>query len=180
MGQQRDGAWIQTYTGIQFWPMDARPEEIALLDIAHALSMLCRFNGHCRRFYSVAEHSVHVSRVVGAADARWGLLHDAAEAYLSDIPKPVKRVLPAFHPWEERLLAVIADRFGLASPEPPETVKQADLALLASEKVVLMGPAPASWGWMPEPVPGLEIVGWSPEEAKRVFLARFAELFPEG
>ncbi|MBF0627783.1 MAG: phosphohydrolase [Magnetococcales bacterium] len=174
----RSGAWIQTYSGIQFWPMDARPEEIVIEDIAHALSMLCRFNGHCRQFYSVAEHSVLVSGVVPPEQARWGLLHDAAEAYLSDIPKPVKRELPAFHPWEDRLLAVIATRFGLDPDHPPEAVKQADMALLATEKSVLMGPEPAPWRDLPAPVPGLEILALSPREAKAFFLARFAALFP--
>ncbi len=180
MAQTRSGAWIQTYTGVQFWPMDARPEEVCIEDIAHALSMLCRFNGHCRRFYSVAEHSVHVSRVVAESEARWGLLHDAAEAYLSDLPKPVKRELPVFHRWEERLLEVIAVRFGLDPVHPTEGVTQADMALLASERAVLMGPEPAPWCALPDPVPGLVIVGWSPEQAKQHFMERFAELFPQG
>ena len=82
----RNGSWLQTYTGIQFWPLDPRPEEIDIQDIAHALSLLCRFNGHCQRFYSVAEHSVHVSTILAPEFGLWGLLHDAAEAYLSDIP----------------------------------------------------------------------------------------------
>lgn len=177
MRTQRAGAWIQTFTGVQFWPMDARPEEIVLLDIAHALSMLCRFNGHCRKFYSVAEHAVHVSRVVPPADARWGLMHDAAEAYLSDLPKPVKQELSEFRVWEERLLVVIAARFGLETPQPPVAVRQADMALLASEKRVLMGPEPAPWHGLPAPVAGLSIQCWSPEMAREAFLSRFAELF---
>ncbi|MBF0342510.1 MAG: phosphohydrolase [Magnetococcales bacterium] len=177
MVEKRAGAWIQTYTGRQFWPMDARVEEIDILDIAHALSMLCRFNGHCRRFYSVAEHAVHVSRVVASPHARWGLLHDAAEAYLSDIPKPVKMELPAFHPWEERLLGVIGERFGLES-RIPEAVKLADMRLLATEKAALMGPEPTPWPGLPEPLPDLRILCWSPEVAREAFLKRFAELFP--
>lgn len=63
---ERAGDWMQTFTGRQFWPMDPRPEDLDILDIAHALSLLCRFGGHCQRFYSVAEHSVHVSTLATA------------------------------------------------------------------------------------------------------------------
>lgn len=176
MAGKRNGAWIQTFTGKQFWPMDPRANEVDILDIAHSLSMLCRFNGHCNRFYSVAEHAVHVSHVVGPEQARWGLLHDAAEAYLSDIPQPVKRELALFHEFEERLLVVIAERFDLPVGLPPE-VKQADMLLLATEKAALMGPEPAPWEGIPDPLaPGM-IKGWSPDQARREFLARFGELF---
>ena len=173
---QRSGAWIQTFTGIQFWPMDARPEEINIQDIAHSLAMLCRFNGHCRRFYSVAEHSVHVSQVVAPMLACWGLLHDAAEAYISDMPQPIKRELPRFAHFEERLLQVIAQRFGLPLPMPP-AIKQADMQLLATEKIALMGQEPAPWDAMPDPLLPSMIQAWSPERAKQEFLHRFATLF---
>ncbi|MEO5345358.1 MAG: phosphohydrolase [Magnetococcus sp. YQC-9] len=178
MSAARGGTWIQTYTGRQFWPLDARPEEVEIEDIAHALAMLCRFNGHCLKFYSVAEHAVWVSRLVGAEDARWGLLHDAAEAYLSDLPKPIKAVLPEFHVWEERLLAVIAERFGLTGL-PSGAVKEVDWRILANEKAALMAPHPAPWSGLPEPFPDVEIVGWSPSDAKSRFLERFRELFGE-
>ncbi|MBF0162327.1 MAG: phosphohydrolase [Magnetococcales bacterium] len=170
------GAWIQTFTGRQFWPMDARPEEIEIQDIAHSLAMLCRFNGHCRRFYSVAEHSVHVSRVVAPAHARWGLLHDAAEAYISDMPQPIKQVLPIFSQYEAQLMQVIARRFALPLPMPT-AIKQADLQLLATEKKALMGQEPAPWAPMPEPLESSLIQAWGPEQAKQAFLHRFAELF---
>ena len=175
MSGKRNGAWIQTFTGTQFWPMDARPEEVDIQDIAHALSMLCRFNGHCNRFYSVAEHSVHVSRVVAPEQARWGLLHDAAEAYLSDIPQPVKRELDLFHKFEDQLLEVIAKRFDLPVGLPPE-VKQADMQLLATEKAVLMGAEPAPWDDLLEPLDPEMIQVWSQEKAKNMFLARYDEL----
>ena len=80
---ERRGDWIQTYLGIQFWPLDPRPEEVMLFDIAHSLSNMCRFTGHCREFYSVAQHSVIVSQNVPREDAAWGLLHDASEAYMT-------------------------------------------------------------------------------------------------
>jgi uncharacterized protein len=175
MGRVRNGAWIQTVTGKQFWPMDAQPEEVDIEDIAHALSLLCRFNGHCKQFYSVAEHSIHVSKVVSNENAAWGLLHDAAEAYLSDIPQPVKRELTLFNEFEDRLLEVIAERFGLPKKMPPE-VKQVDMVMLATEKVALMGKEPKPWAGLPDPLDPSMIHAWGPKEAKQEFLKRFHEL----
>ncbi|MBF0612521.1 MAG: hypothetical protein HQL55_15470, partial [Magnetococcales bacterium] len=77
--------WIQTFTGRQFWPLAPVLEHIHVQDIAHALSLLCRFNGHCQKFYSVAEHSLHVATILPPELAGWGLLHDASEAYLADL-----------------------------------------------------------------------------------------------
>ncbi|MEO5333464.1 MAG: phosphohydrolase [Magnetococcus sp. YQC-5] len=183
MAKQRHGAWIQTFTGIQFWPMDARPEEVEILDIAHSLSLLCRFNGHCRRFYSVAEHSVHVSDSVAPEHALWGLLHDGAEAYIADLPQPIKRHMLEFQAIEEHLLRVIGQRFGLPLSMPAE-VKYADKVLLSTEKSVLMGPEPAPWMTLPPPLDPVRIQGWEPTEAKQRFLHRFKELVggdgPEG
>jgi hypothetical protein len=172
----RQGLWIQTYTGKQFWPLDARVEEVEIEDIAHSLAMLCRFNGHCRRFYSVAEHSVHVSRVVDAEVARWGLMHDAAEAYLSDLPQPIKRHMPIFRECEERLLRVIAERFALPWGVP-EAIVRADMVLLATEKEALMGKEPAPWQDLPEALETGMILCHGPEQAKEMFLRRFSELF---
>jgi hypothetical protein len=87
---KRKGDWMQTYTGRQFWPIDPRADEIDIVDIAHALSQQCRFAGHCKSFYSVATHSWHTSNVCNSENALWGLLHDAAEAYLVDLPTPIK------------------------------------------------------------------------------------------
>lgn len=151
MNQIRHGGWIQTFTGLQFWPMDARPSDVEIVDIAHSLSLLCRFNGHCRRFYSVAEHSVLASKLVAPEWALWGLLHDASEAYLADLPQPIKHYLASYREAEEKLLNVIADRFGL-SWGVPEAVKEVDRLLLATEKAALMGPEPASWGNFPKPL----------------------------
>lgn len=82
--------WIQTYTGKKFFPLHPHQNEYVIEDIAHALSMKCRFAGHCNAFYSVAEHSVKVSRIVAPESQLWGLLHDAAEAYLPDVCQPIK------------------------------------------------------------------------------------------
>jgi 5'-deoxynucleotidase YfbR-like HD superfamily hydrolase len=110
----RLGGWLQTFTGGEIWPIDPRPEEINIVDIAQALSQQCRYAGHTTRFYSVAEHSVYISREVPAELALWGLLHDASEAYLVDIPRPLKPYMPVYKHWERELMQVIAAKFGLS------------------------------------------------------------------
>ena len=172
----RKGDWIQTFTGIQFWPLDPRPEEIVIEDIAHALSLLCRFNGHCKRFYSVAEHSVHVERLLSPEMKLLGLLHDASEAYIADIPSPVKRNLPDYKKIETNLLRAIAERFGLLSWPMSSEVKHADAVMLATEKVALMGKEPAPWHKMPDPVDVGMIQCWGPSEAEEEFLMTFNAL----
>jgi hypothetical protein len=171
----RSMSWIQTFTGKQFWPLTPRVEDVDVRDIAHSLSLQCRFNGHCRLFYSVAEHSVRVSRAVSTGMAPWGLLHDAAEAYLTDLPRPVKARLTEFQGLEERLLEVIARAFGLPWPMPA-AVQEADDVLLATEARDLMAPPPCSWELSAEPL--LErIVPVSAERAEELFLARYRELW---
>jgi len=94
------GPWQQTHSGRMFFPGDPRPEEIHLVDVAHGLSHICRFAGQCRCFYAVGEHCVRVSLLL----ERWGfvelaltgLLHDGSEAFLVDMPKPVKILLPDY------------------------------------------------------------------------------------
>jgi hypothetical protein len=172
--ESRIGDWLQTYSGQCFWPLDPRPEEIELVDIAHALSMSCRYGGHCTRFYSVAEHSVLVSRHVPPEHALWGLLHDAAEAYSADVPRPLKRNLTGWKEIEARIMAAVCSRFDLSSQEPAE-VKAVDLAITRDEQIALMSPCARDWGHLPPPV-GADILGLSPNEAKALFLSRFAEL----
>lgn len=176
--------WVQTFTGRQFFPFSPTPESIDIRDIAHALSQLCRYNGHCVRHYSVAEHSVHVSRIVGARIndltlARWALLHDASEAYLADVPRPVKH-LPAMAPYREaeaRLQAVICIRFGLEIAEPV-IVAQVDHSILGAEARQLLVPVHPEWN---PPVPPPELakirLGVSAREAEAMFLNRFEALF---
>jgi len=168
-------SWIQTYTGKQFWPLTPRVEDVDVRDIAHSLSLQCRFNGHCRMFYSVAEHSVRVSRAVSPSMAPWGLLHDAAEAYLTDLPRPVKATLTGFQDLEESVLEVIARAFGLPWPMP-EAVRAADDALLATEARDLMAPPPCSWQLPAEPL-AERIVPVSAERAEELFLGRHRELW---
>jgi hypothetical protein len=108
------------------------PDTIVWSDIAHALGSLARFNGHTKRFYSVAEHSVMVARMVPPADALWGLVHDAAEAYIGDIVSPVKHLCPEVDIIERRLMGVICDKLGLPH-KIPASVVEADARMLATE-----------------------------------------------
>jgi hypothetical protein len=178
VAHRREGDWLQTFTGRKFWPLDPLPSEVCIEDIAHALAMKCRYGGHCAAFYSVAEHSVSVSRLVPPPLALWGLLHDAGEAYLADVPRPVKPYLVGWHSLEARVLAAVCNRFGLPLVEPAE-VKRIDFAITADEKSALMVDGP-TWAGLPPPV-GAAIRCLPPAEAKAEFLARFAELYgPEG
>ncbi|WP_029007536.1 hypothetical protein [Azospirillum halopraeferens] len=160
---------MTTWTGRQVDPFALRPEDVDLRDIAHALSLQCRFAGHTSAFYSVAEHSVLVSMACPHEHALWGLLHDAAEAYLSDLPSPVKRRLPAFAEAESAVLAVIAERAGLPLPVP-DAVWEADRRMLVAEQQTLMRPA------ADRDAVRSGILGLAPAAAQGRFLARLAEL----
>ena len=180
---ERQGDWIQTFLGHRFWPLDPRPDEIYLEDIAHALSLQCRFAGHVRAFYSVGQHSIHVSYEVAKVKpvlAFAGLFHDAAEAYLQDVIRPLKR-LPLFEAYrqaEERLLVVIGERFDVSGLDAPE-IKEADARMLITEKRDLCTPCGVPWG----PGQGMStepydwtIIPWSARTTEVRFLERFAEL----
>lgn len=179
----RVGDWIQTYTGRQFWPCDPRPEEIHIEDIAHSLSMQCRFTGHCEQFYSVAEHSVRVSEILPGNSALWGLMHDASEAYLTDLSRPLKRgsgLGPIYKAMESRLMRAVCERFGMPIDEPAE-VKKADNCLLMTEKRDLMrshGSLP-KWSEPEDPLDEI-IIPWSWLHAKSVFLEKFSHLTQAG
>lgn len=152
---------IRTFTGRYVDPFDPKPDDIVIEDIAHALSNLCRFGGHTKRFYSVAEHSVLCAMLVPGEHKLAALLHDASEAYLVDIPTPIKNRLPGYVKAEDRLMKVIADKFGFQYPFSAE-VKEADRGALALEwkhRVFRVG-----------------LDGATPEEAEDVFLKNYYSL----
>ena len=178
---KRKGDWMQTYTGRQFWPIDPRPEEIFIEDIAHALSLQCRFGGHVRVFYSVGEHSLRVSDCFQEPRlALWGLLHDAAEAYLVDLPRPIKRFSKLgaeYRLVEQRVMAAVCERFNLLPLEEPPGVKSADDYIMFWEQRDLMAPPPVPWALQPtEPLPRGILTPMSPQNAEQAFLKRFYEL----
>jgi hypothetical protein len=178
------GDWIQTFTGRAFYPLDPDPRDICVEDIAHALANLCRYGGHTRHFYSVAEHCILLSRYVQAspdlkhgdmsAFALWALLHDASEAYLVDLPRPVKGMLSEYRAIEGRVLSAIAVRFAMTA-EIPELVKSLDRRILTDERTALMAEPPLRWATDAEPL-GVIVTGLSPARAEREFLDEFHRL----
>ncbi len=171
-----DEAWIQTYTGRRFSPTKPMAEAIVIQDIAHALSMQCRFSGHCNFFYSVAQHSVLVSYICDEQDKLFGLLHDASEAYLVDLPSPLKRSgqFEAYIQFEAQMQTAICKRFGLEDKEP-ESVKIADKVMLATEARDLLVNIRSDWKVPHNPLP-FKIEPWTPAQAEQAFLERFNEL----
>lgn len=169
--------WLQTYSGRAIFPEAPDPRQIEIEDIAHALANVCRFGGHCREFYSVAQHSVLVSGLTKNCPLL-GLLHDAAEAYLGDVVRPLKRLLPAFSEFERSVFAAIAARFELDTeigPRLRSELAEADNILLATEARDLMAAPPLPWQPLPPPLEQ-RIEPWPPAVARREFLARFEEL----
>lgn len=169
-------ARIMTFSGLYVNVLNLQPENILLEDIAHALSMQCRFAGHCKDFISIAQHSVNVSRNVSAENALWGLLHDASEAYVTDIPRPLKYVsnMAGFVEIEERIQRVIAERFNLPWPIPEEVKTQDGVELLTEwESFKPLGGM--SWnGSLSHLSPRDEkLVSWAPPVAKQTFLDTF-------
>lgn len=169
--------WIQTYTGKAFYPMDPRPDNIDPADIARALAMLCRFGGHVRRFYSVAEHCVLMSYAVTPQNALWALLHDAAEGLgLVDLPRPVKRAIPLYRAVEDRVMEAVCKRFDL-DPVCPAEVQAADTRILRDERAALKTPPPLPWMSLENVDPlGVEILALGPDAAELAYLGRLREL----
>jgi len=167
--------WIQTYTGKQFYPFDPNPDDICLEDVAHALALQCRFTGHCRTFYSVAQHSVIVSELSGKEFALWGLLHDASEAYLTDVASPVKHTeaFAAYRDAEALIMRAVCKRFGL-SDEMPAIVHEADNIALISEAKALMGDI-SRWN-IDDPHKIINIMPQTWEQAEWTFKATFWSL----
>lgn len=170
--QARRGRWMQTATGKQFWPLDPRPEEIDIRDIAHGLAMQCRYGGQCLRFYSVAEHCVLMARYAPDDIKLDTLMHDASEAYLSDVIRPIKAYLTNYREIETELERVIAQRFGLRWPMHG-AIKRLDTAILVDERDQVMAPPPVPWSDITEPGLGVTLQFWTPEKAKAEFLAAF-------
>lgn len=176
----RRGAFMQTFTGRQVWPLDMRPGDIDIVDIAHSLSLQGRYAGHCIKFYSVAEHSVLVARYLRDHDhdpitVLKGLMHDSTETYLVDVPRPVKAFLAGYKEIESLLWVAITGWLGLTD-EMPAAVKEADDRILLDERAQNMTPATYEGGWpVAEPL-GVQLRFWSPASAEAAFLDMFAEL----
>lgn len=177
--------WIQLYNSEYFDFEKSTYHNISIETIAHSLSLQCRFNGHCENFYSVGEHSVLVSnRVLNLSDGDplcglHALLHDASEALLCDLPRPVKYLDGS--EWyrkmefeiQENLLIRFIGNLDFSSAE--KITKQADLEMLATEKEQVMGKVPLDWGYLPDTL-DIEIQGYSPFKSKTLFLDKYYNL----
>jgi len=180
------GPFIQTYTGRKFYFLHPEQSDISILDIAHSLSKINRFNGHTDgrflghdedRFYSVAEHSIWVTALVEKAltNSTQGillnaLLHDAQEAYLGDVTTPLKSLLPEYSALEEKTANAISATFKLDKEKQRTIIKAADQAMLWHEmnmfQVETFVDPPAMSSWMKAP----PIRGWAHIVAERKFL----------
>jgi hypothetical protein len=190
------GAWIQTYTGGTFCPFAPRVEDLDIRDIAHHLSNESRFAGATRHFYSVAQHSLYVRQMV-PKDAPveyklWALLHDAAEAYLKDLPRPIKH-----HPFlyhyrlaEQDILLKIQQKWDLGGR--PRELDQWDHMMLLAERDQLMPPLPDLGEWDKTVhgdkigldatnivVANIKIDLWWPSIAESLFLLEFENLMSQ-
>ena len=171
--------YVSTYLGNRFYPREPRIDQVDIEDIAHGLAYQCRFNGQTTRFYSVAQHSLLVATLVPQRLRLPALLHDAAEAYLGDMVKPLKRLFPEFSRLETDVLDLIGKRFSV-DLRPQVAIEKADLVALATEKRDLMPHSTEKWTSLAGISPLSEPIDpWTPEEAKQRYMeACIAEIGP--
>jgi hypothetical protein len=176
--------FIKTFTGKRFDYLNISVDNIDIIDIAHGLSHLCRFAGHVKEFYSVAQHSVLCAKV--AKDiyndpilAMYALMHDASEAYCIDVPRPLKKMLSNYEDIESRVQEGVLEKFSLNDYSMYKPmVKEIDNRMLITEaNLLLTGGTTGFTDPIAEPYSEIEITPWSSESSKRMFLIMFAKLF---
>lgn len=168
------GPTIALRSGSYFNFEDPAGSEFTISDIAHGLAHICRFTGHCIAFYSVAEHSVWCSRIAPKGYELAALMHDAAEAFIGDVAKPLKQLLPDYARIEQRVEAAVFDRFGLPR-DMPEPVKIIDKQMLRTEQEQAMRNRD-SWYWADTRSAPVRLEFWSPGRASFEFTKRYREL----
>lgn len=171
------GRPIGTFSGQQLYPLDPRPEEISVEDIAHGLANTCRYGGQCQFYYSVGTHSIYVSRELDAYGPEmqlYGLFHDAAEAYITDVPRPLKNELDGYESVEHDILDAVWESLGITPPTETQwqTVMEADDQLFYYESETLLAE------FDPPTVPSFsyELSPCLPREVRKQFLDRAAKL----
>lgn len=168
--------WIETYTGKHIYPYDPKAEDVDIRDIAHSLSLICRYSGHCKEFYSVAQHSVLVMHNVSKENKLAALLHDASEAYLGDLARPIKFGMPYYKKIEGELLSVIYEKFGVNNKHCDKVeIKKADDVVLMTEARDLMFNT-HGWDKPQKPLTNMIVKPWTPKKAERMFLHYFYKL----
>lgn len=167
--------WIETFTGKKFNFLDPKPAEIDIRDIAHSLAYTCRYTGHSKRFYSVAEHSILVSYL--ANDPLAGLLHDASEAYITDIASPIKPYLSNYKDLEDMIMGRISAVFRFKYPLDAD-IKDCDATQLKTEAKHLLKSGGIPWAhkYPTKRAHGIKPMCLGPEEAEKAFLERFEEV----
>lgn len=173
--------WMMTFTGRHVFPLDVKQEDIDLKDIAHSLSMQCRYNGHTANFYSVAEHAYLISRALerdghDRITCLTGLLHDASETYVGDIIRPLKNSLKnSTKEAELKIEQAVSERFGLPWPWH-DAVDEYDKRIIVDEKdsPLLFGPH-KPWNWEMEAL-SVTINCWAPHVARSYFMDRYEYL----
>ncbi|MBS1157879.1 MAG: phosphohydrolase [Proteobacteria bacterium] len=172
-----DSPYVSTFLGNRFFLTRPRIDDVAIEDIAHGLAYQCRFNGQTQEFYSVAQHSLMVMHLVPEELRLAALLHDAAEAYLGDMVKPLKNLFPEFSRIEAQVMRIIGHRFGVELARPDSAIKCADLIALATEKRDLMPHSTETWANLQNVTPLPErIRPLAPMGAKAAFLESFQQL----
>lgn len=166
---ERIGNWLETYTGKHFYPIDPRPEDFELEDISHSLSQLCRFNGHAIHHYSVAQHCCLLHDIIPEHKSH-ALFHDCSEAYICDIPSPLKPFLTNYKEIEYKIQSMIYAKFGLSIIEP-DIVKEYDSRIILDEKLALFPSSKDDWSTF-GPKLGVAIEPWSHRRAKQEFYDR--------
>lgn len=179
---ERIPSYIHTFSGRMVDPLDLKPEDVCIEDVAHHLALQCRFSGAVRVFYSVAQHAVLASMLPSVVEAgeEWDALHhDDAEYVLQDMARPLKhdeRLGQAYRGAEKRIEKVIGEVFGARFPMSP-VVHDADTTMLVTEARDLMhGTEKWSGSYKNHPPAEFTISAWSPKRAEQKFLARYAEL----
>lgn len=170
------GPTILLHSGAYFDLLDPHGSAFTIEDIAHGLSNTCRYAGQCSAFYSVAEHSWHTSFLVPEHLRFAALMHDAAEAFIGDVTRPLKALLPDYKRIERNVEHAIAERFEITGMNDDE-VKRADLAMLAAEQAEIMPVHADSWAVLGGVTPAqVNLRMWAPEAAKSMFMSRAREL----
>lgn len=173
-----ENPWIQTYTNKKFDLVSPDPDSICIEDIAHALSHQCRYTGHTRKFYSVAEHCINVARLVAPGQELAGLLHDATEAYTGDLNTPLKRMCPDFIKVQDNIERVLCEKFEVDYPYH-ESVHVADRACLVRENEMLFDFAVDNWTERYRQDVELDrcwILGLPPDQAERYFMLHYNKM----
>jgi len=171
--------FIETYTGRPFWPLKPKPEDVSIIDIAHHLSHQCRYSGAPKFFYSTAQHCCLLADY---ADLRMGcgpieclqiLIHDAPEAYLVDVPRPVKQFMPEYRVWDKAINNAIRSWIGFGDLPIPAWQDELDSRIIVDERAQIMSDSGLDWGHALEPL-GVTIRPWAAVDAEQQFLLRYA------